>query len=119
VPTFDFGVAKSADEAERLAKSMGGNDFVLKAQVTAGGRGKGRFDSGLRGGVQMVFSAHEVRTVAEKMLGHRLVTKQTGETGKLCEEVRLGFENRYIFGCKTKFPGHDLQPGVHTSRVLL
>lgn len=105
VPTFEFGVAKSADEAERIAVSMGGSDFVIKAQVTAGGRGKGRFESGLRGGVQMVFSPKEVRHVAERMLGHRLITKQTGEAGKLCEEVlvcnRVFARREYYFSITT------------------
>ena len=51
-----FGVARSADEAKKAAESIGGKDYVVKAQVLAGGRGKGRFDSGLQGGVHIVFT---------------------------------------------------------------
>jgi succinyl-CoA synthetase beta subunit len=54
-------------------------DIVIKAQVHAGGRGKGYFkESGLRGGVQMATKASEVLEYAEQMLGKTLVTKQTG-----------------------------------------
>lgn len=52
-----FGVARSADEAFQSAQKIGGKDYVVKAQVLAGGRGKGKFrDSGLEGGVQVVFT---------------------------------------------------------------
>lgn len=51
-----FGVAKTKQEAREIAKSLGTKDLVLKAQVLAGGRGKGHFKSGLKGGVQMVYS---------------------------------------------------------------
>ena len=50
-----YGVAHTADEAFAHAKRIGGKDFVVKAQVLAGGRGKGTFSSGLKGGVQIVF----------------------------------------------------------------
>ena len=50
------GVARSGDEAMEQAKKIGGKDYVIKAQVLAGGRGKGYFDSGLQGGVQVVFT---------------------------------------------------------------
>ena len=49
-------VAKSPAEADAIAKKIGGNDLVIKAQVLAGGRGKGHFDSGLKGGVKVVHS---------------------------------------------------------------
>ncbi|RCN37709.1 ATP-grasp domain protein [Ancylostoma caninum] len=51
-----FGVAKTAEEAKVEAERIGGKDYVIKAQVLAGGRGKGRFDSGLQGGVHIVFT---------------------------------------------------------------
>ena len=47
-------VAKTVQEATDAAKTIGGNDLVIKAQVLAGGRGKGHFDSGLKGGVKVV-----------------------------------------------------------------
>lgn len=51
---FRFGVAKTAQEAENFAKDLNTRDIVLKAQVLAGGRGKGHFKNGLKGGVRMV-----------------------------------------------------------------
>lgn len=51
-----YGVATSPEQAHKIAQELGSQDVVLKAQVLAGGRGKGRFDSGLQGGVQIVFT---------------------------------------------------------------
>ena len=72
---------------------------VIKAQVLAGGRGKGVFDNGFVGGVHKVNSAEEAKRVASKMLGHRLKTKQTGGLGALCKAVRvlLGMINVGLF----------------------
>ncbi len=65
-------------------------DVVMKAQVHAGGRGKGTFkESGLKGGVQMATKASEVLEYAEKMLGKTLVTPQTGSSGKKCNDIFL------------------------------
>jgi succinyl-CoA synthetase beta subunit len=98
VPVPKFGVAKTPDEALEIAKSLqatlGSEDFVVKAQVLTGGRGKGKFKSGLQGGVQLVLSPDEVKSAAEKMIGHILVTKQTGEKGLVCNEV-LVCERKY------------------------
>lgn len=52
----NFGVAKTKDEARKIAESLKTKDLVLKAQVLAGGRGKGHFKNGLKGGVRMVYS---------------------------------------------------------------
>jgi len=60
----------------------------LKAQVLAGGRGKGHFDTGFKGGVHMVSSPQEASDIASKMLGKRLITKQTGAEGRPCDTVR-------------------------------
>lgn len=54
VPVPRFVAAKSADEAFKAAQSFGGKGMVIKAQVLAGGRGKGHFDSGLQGGVHLI-----------------------------------------------------------------
>jgi succinyl-CoA synthetase beta subunit len=62
---------------------------VVKAQVLAGGRGKGHFDSGLKGGVKIVYSPDEVKDVAGKMLGSKLITKQTGEKGIPCNTIMI------------------------------
>uniref|UniRef100_L2FKG1 Succinate--CoA ligase [ADP-forming] subunit beta, mitochondrial n=1 Tax=Colletotrichum fructicola (strain Nara gc5) TaxID=1213859 RepID=L2FKG1_COLFN len=63
-PRYGVGVpkgsnAKTAAEAKAIAKEIGGEDMVIKAQVLAGGRGKGTFDNGLKGGVRVIYSAHE------------------------------------------------------------
>ena len=54
IKTPQGAVAKTPAEAEQVARIIGGNDLVIKAQVLAGGRGKGHFESGLKGGVKVV-----------------------------------------------------------------
>ncbi|KAG0237186.1 ATP-grasp domain-containing protein [Mortierella sp. GBAus27b] len=89
------GVAKSGAEAYKIAESLGTEDMVIKAQVLAGGRGKGTFDSGLKGGVRTIFSPTEAKMFADQMLGHKLVTKQTGAAGKICNAVYI-CERKYV-----------------------
>lgn len=74
--------AFSAAEAEQVATKLGGEDLVIKAQALTGGRGKGHLASGLQGGVKMVNSPREAKELAEKMVGHKIFTKQTGAAGK-------------------------------------
>ncbi len=70
---------------EQLGESKG---FAVKAQVLTGGRGLGSFvENKFKGGVHVVSSRSEVKTVVEKMLGQTLVTKQTGEKGLKCNTV--------------------------------
>ncbi|KAK3203421.1 hypothetical protein GRF29_112g1220075 [Pseudopithomyces chartarum] len=83
------GVATSAAEAEKVAKEIGGEDAVIKAQVLAGGRGKGTFDNGFKGGVRVVYSPREASILADQMIGHKLITKQTGAAGRLCNAVYI------------------------------
>jgi len=83
------GVARTPDEALKIAQSLETHDFVVKAQVLAGGRGKGSFDSGLKGGVKIVYSPEEVKDISSKMLGNRLHTIQTGDIGRPCNEVLI------------------------------
>src|SRR5438105_2133696 len=80
-------VASTAEEAEMIAKQLGGNQFVVKAQVHAGGRGKGTFKNGFKGGVHLTKSPAEVREIASKMLGQTLVTHQTGSAGRVVNKV--------------------------------
>ena len=56
IKTPQGAVARTPEEAEKIARQIGGNDLVIKAQVLAGGRGKGHFESGLKGGVKVVHS---------------------------------------------------------------
>ncbi|RMY63988.1 hypothetical protein D0862_15331, partial [Hortaea werneckii] len=63
--------------------------MVIKAQVLAGGRGKGHFDNGFKGGVRIVYSPREASILADQMIGHKLITKQTGERGRICNSVLI------------------------------
>ena len=72
----------SVDEAEEAARKLGGNVWVVKAQIHAGGRGKG-------GGVKVVKSFDEVRAVSSSILGMQLVTHQTGSTGQLVKRLMV------------------------------
>lgn len=60
---------------------------VIKAQVLAGGRGKGFFSNGFKGGVHLVDTMEEVASISEKMIGQKLITKQTGAEGRICNSV--------------------------------
>lgn len=84
-----FGVARSPEEVTGIIKDLNSKDYVVKAQVLAGGRGKGHFDNGLKGGVRMAFSEAEATKLAGQMIGHKLITKQTGEKGIICNEVMI------------------------------
>jgi len=89
VPSPKGKAANTAKEAEDAAEWLAVPNLVVKAQVHAGGRGKGTFKNGFQGGVHLVNSAAEVREVADKMLGQVLVTKQTGEEGRLVRKVMV------------------------------
>ncbi|OMH86060.1 Succinyl-CoA ligase [GDP-forming] subunit beta, hydrogenosomal [Zancudomyces culisetae] len=82
-------VAGTPEEAFQAAKTLDkdGKGVVVKAQVYAGGRGKGTFDNGFKGGVKVASSAEEARDIASKMIGAKLITKQTGAAGKPCNKV--------------------------------
>ncbi|OXU26169.1 hypothetical protein TSAR_009927 [Trichomalopsis sarcophagae] len=89
IPTPKFGVAKTPDEAAKLATDLNTKDIVLKAQVLAGGRGKGHFKGGNVSGVKMCETPEEAKQLASQMLGKLLVTKQTGEAGRICNAVMV------------------------------
>ncbi|MEY2527314.1 MAG: succinyl-CoA synthetase beta subunit [Verrucomicrobiota bacterium] len=80
-------VASTPEEAEAIAREIGNIDLVVKAQIHAGGRGKGTFTNGFKGGVHLCKSPEEVRDVAAKMLGQTLVTHQTGPPGRVVHKV--------------------------------
>ncbi|KFX87841.1 hypothetical protein V495_06573 [Pseudogymnoascus sp. VKM F-4514 (FW-929)] len=101
-------VAKNAAEAEAIAKKIGGDDMVIKAQVLAGGRGKGTFDNGLKGGVRVIYSPTEAKMFADQMIGHKLVTKQTGAQGRMCNSV-------YI--CERKFARREFYLAILMDRA--
>merc|ERR1712158_60083 len=89
VPVPNFGAAKSAEEAKQIAQDITTNDLVVKAQVLAGGRGKGSFKGGYKGGVKLVYSPEEVEESAKGMIGDFLITKQTGSDGRICNSVMV------------------------------
>ncbi len=89
VPTPAGKVASTPEEAQAAAEALGGQGVVVKAQVHAGGRGKGTFKNGFQGGVHLVSSAEEAGEIAGKMIGQTLVTHQTGEEGKLVRQVLI------------------------------
>jgi succinyl-CoA synthetase beta subunit len=82
VATTRGKVAATLDDAEQIARELGDVDIVVKAQIHAGGRGKGTFTNGFKGGVHVRRAPAEVRDVASKMLGQILVTHQTGPAGR-------------------------------------
>ncbi|MFN8845642.1 MAG: ADP-forming succinate--CoA ligase subunit beta [Bdellovibrionales bacterium] len=82
VATLKGGLAHSADEALKIAQEMGGSVWVVKAQIHAGGRGKG-------GGVKVAKSLEEVKNLSSKIIGMNLVTHQTGPEGKKVNKVYI------------------------------
>lgn len=95
VPIPRGRVAFSVDEAVEVARELGRYPVVVKAQIHAGGRGKG-------GGVKLASSEEEARKVAQEILGMTLVTHQTGPEGKVVRKVLveegLPIENELYFG---------------------
>ena len=89
VPSPKGAAASSAKEAGEAAAALGVKNLVVKAQVHAGGRGKGVFKNGFKGGVHLVESAKKAEEIAGKMLGEILVTKQTGDEGRLVRKVMV------------------------------
>ena len=85
VPIAAGVAAFTAEEAVAAAKTLPGPVYVVKSQIHAGGRGKGKFKElppDAKGGVRIAKSIDEVGTFAKEMLGHTLVTVQTGPAGK-------------------------------------
>ncbi|MDZ7341375.1 MAG: ADP-forming succinate--CoA ligase subunit beta [candidate division KSB1 bacterium] len=80
VPVPDGRVAFTAADARKIAEELGGGTVVVKAQIHAGGRGKG-------GGVKLAKNPAEAEAIAQKMLGMKLVTHQTGPEGKLVRRI--------------------------------
>jgi len=81
----DGYAALSVEDAVEAAKKLPGPLYVVKAQIHAGGRGKGTFkelESGAKGGVRLAKSIEDVESSAREMLGNTLITVQTGEEGK-------------------------------------
>ncbi len=90
VPVSIGAPAFTPEEAAKAAGDLGGELWVVKSQIHAGGRGKGRFkeaEAGDKGGVRLARSAEEVRRFAGETLGRTLVTHQTGPQGKRVNRI--------------------------------
>ena len=89
VAVLDGYVAWTPEEAVDAAKKLPGPIYVVKSQIHAGGRGAGKFkdDPNGKGGVRLAKSLDEVRDAAAAMIGHTLITKQTGPAGRLVRRV--------------------------------
>ncbi|EDW15578.2 uncharacterized protein Dmoj_GI10056, isoform A [Drosophila mojavensis] len=109
IPTPRFAVAKNGKEAHDIAKKLKTDNLVLKAQVLAGGRGKGTFKNGLKGGVRVVFDPKSAEEISSKMIDQLLVTKQTGEAGRLCKKVMVA---------ERKFPRREFYFAVMLERAF-
>ena len=91
-PVSDGRVVLKAEEAKSAAGEMDGPLWVVKAQIHAGGRGKGSFketDAGPKGGVRLARSVEEAAEEARRMLGRTLVTHQTGPAGKQVNRIYI------------------------------
>jgi len=82
VATLLGKVATSSSEAREIAEEIGGEMWVVKAQVHAGGRGKA-------GGIKIAKTLDEVEELSKKILGMKLVTHQTGSEGKIVKKVYI------------------------------
>ena len=92
VPVSDGRVVLKADEAKRAASELDGPLWVVKSQIHAGGRGKGKFkepEAGDKGGVRLAKSVEEAEELTRQMLGRTLVTHQTGPAGKQVNRIYI------------------------------
>ncbi|XP_062619715.1 succinate--CoA ligase [GDP-forming] subunit beta, mitochondrial-like [Saccostrea cucullata] len=84
-----FVVCSSVEEAKTAAKKLEVDEYVIKAQILAGGRGKGVFSNGFKGGVHLTKNPSEVEGLVTSMLGHKLKTKQTTGDGVKVSKVMV------------------------------
>ncbi|KAF8528070.1 succinyl-CoA synthetase beta chain SSC-beta [Hysterangium stoloniferum] len=108
IPTPKSKAAHTPEEAYTVAKTFGTDKLVIKAQVLAGGRGKGKFDNGLQGGVHLINSAEEAKEYASKMIGAKLITKQTGAAGKICNAIMIA---------ERRTPSHEYYAAILNDRA--
>lgn len=87
VPVAKGVAVTSADEFDTALSQLGGGAVVVKSQIHAGGRGKGTFTNGFKGGVKIAKTSDEAKEYAQAMLGNTLVTHQTGPSGRKVQTV--------------------------------
>jgi succinyl-CoA synthetase beta subunit len=110
VPVLNGEIATSPREARQVAETLGGSKWVVKAQIHAGGRGKG-------GGIRLATSPAEVEHIARELLGHRLVTPQTGPEGHTVHRVLIeeGCEIAQEFYCSLLLDRSAAKPVIMVS----
>lgn len=84
----DFRIIDSNLDAKPLG-DFKADEYVVKAQILAGGRGKGHFDNGFKGGVHLTKNSNDILGLAKNMIGHKLITKQTPKDGIKVEKVMV------------------------------
>nr|CAD7427973.1 unnamed protein product [Timema monikensis] len=84
-----FKMIENADEVDDNLKNFKVDEYVIKAQILAGGRGLGYFDNGFKGGVHITKDLGKVSSIVESMIGHNLITKQTSKNGILVKKVMV------------------------------
>ncbi|XP_076659926.1 succinate--CoA ligase [GDP-forming] subunit beta, mitochondrial-like [Halictus rubicundus] len=89
VSVQNFALVDDLKKANSALESLRADEFVIKAQVLAGGRGKGWFNNGFKGGVHLIKDRKAVVDVVKNMLGHRLITKQTSKDGILVQKIMI------------------------------
>ncbi|KAI3658532.1 hypothetical protein MP638_004843 [Amoeboaphelidium occidentale] len=90
IRTQKFALVESTKSMDASLKSINFPEYVIKAQIMAGGRGKGHFlGSGLKGGVKLTKNKNEIADIVKKMLGYKLVTKQTTAEGVEVKKVMV------------------------------
>lgn len=85
----NFAIVDDLSKANSALEKLHASEYVIKAQVLAGGRGKGWFDNGFKGGVHLTKDRKAVLDVVKNMLGHRLITKQTSKDGILVQKIMI------------------------------
>ncbi|MDR2341245.1 MAG: ADP-forming succinate--CoA ligase subunit beta [Puniceicoccales bacterium] len=96
IPVDTGVVVGCGDDVDAFISSLGSAEsYIVKAQIQSGGRGKGHFVDGIGSGVQRVYSRMEAVQLARKMLGNRLVTRQTGPVGCRVNMVYVGPATRF------------------------
>ncbi|XP_076548686.1 succinate--CoA ligase [GDP-forming] subunit beta, mitochondrial-like [Osmia lignaria lignaria] len=89
VSVQNFAIVDDLNKTDSALEKLHADEYVIKAQVLAGGRGKGWFDNGFKGGVHLTKDRKAVVDVVKNMLGHRLITKQTSEDGILVQKIMI------------------------------
>ncbi|KAL9879728.1 succinyl-coenzyme A synthetase beta subunit, GDP-forming [Glossina fuscipes fuscipes] len=84
-----FQILDSSNNDKTVLEKFDCPEYVVKAQILAGGRGKGVFDNGFKGGVHITTSKEEVLNLSKKMIGNRLITKQTPKSGITVKKVMV------------------------------